>query len=82
MCTKTKEVKSLIVEVNGVNIATADEQGVVTYADGCDAANVVDAIAQHGVHLLKTMPAGEGSRYGIWLHVESPEQSSGWKPAS
>lgn len=70
MISEIKEVKSLIIEVDGVNIATADEQGVVTYADGYDAATVVDAIAQLGVHLLETMPVGEGSRYGIWLRVE------------
>lgn len=63
------EIKSLIIQVGQEEVASADENGVITYAEGYNPEKVMAVIAQCGVHLLKGLNKEQevGCIYGLAL---------------
>lgn len=79
------ERKALQVSNSGIEIASADEHGKITYAEGYDAEKVMEVIVQWGVTLLNQNPAPEAQFHcGLmlmtdtkWEHVDSIQLGAG-----
>jgi hypothetical protein len=65
---------ALVVQQGGIDIATADESGIIAYAEGHSAESVMTALASAGVDLLSRMlPSANCVSYGLVLDVGHDE---------
>lgn len=63
-------IKALVIEEEGKEIVSADENGVITYAEGYDAEKVMETLVKWGVAQI---PAGPetANRFGWFISLEN-----------